>query len=196
MAENESLDLGHARSGRWRKWAESFRQRRSTPVLAKEGLRSLTKTISNVQKLMENENKVPIKELLVAAEGEDGSMEEVVKRSRCARDYAQLIASQADQGLDRRTIAENMLSLTTDRFLSQIGHDLIDNGFEDAKSFREFALSVKEEMLGGIASMASRIVEEPDLPLRMPRQTSSEKDKQQADLLAMSIGLDGGGRDV
>ena len=51
MAENETLDLGHVRNGRWQKWRDAFMaQSPSVTTIANEGIRCLAKTIQNIQR--------------------------------------------------------------------------------------------------------------------------------------------------
>lgn len=188
MAENETLDIGHARSGRWRKWRDSILSQGSADEIATEGVRCLVRTFKNLQQIFETENRVPLKEILDAATDPDGDFSDIIRRSRHGRDYLQMFESQSGQGLDDRSILENVLSLTTDRFLDQIRDDPSGTRFANAGAFREFASAVKERMIDGIQRLAGQMADAPDRPLRMPSQSQEQKDRHQAALLGMSIG--------
>ena len=193
MAENEKLDLGYHRSGRWRKWRKSIRAGKSAEVVAEEGVRCLTLTFKGLQKLFEEENGIPMKQVLLAATGEDGSFDTIMRQARFGRDYLQLFQSQSDQGLDERAVVENVLSLTVERFLGKIGQEIIgENTFADARSFREFGLSVKDEMIDGMLALGNQLVSRPDEQVRMPSRSLGQKEQHQAELLNMSIGVQDG----
>jgi hypothetical protein len=187
VAENETLDLGHARNGRWRKWRDSIMSKGSIKEIANEGVRCLARTFKNLQQIFENKNGVPLKEVLNAATGSDGDFDHIMRRSRFGRDYLQMFESQSNQGLDDRTILENILTLTTDRFLSQIHQDAVGTAFDDARAFREFVSGVNEQMIDGIQRLAAQMADAPDCPLRMPEQSQEQKDQHQDALLGMSI---------
>ena len=93
MAEDETLDLGHYRSGRWQKLRDSIRAGKSANEVADEGGRCLTQTFKNLQKLFEENNGIPLKQVLIAAKGEDGSFDEIMRQARFGRDYLQFFAS-------------------------------------------------------------------------------------------------------
>lgn len=188
MAENESLDIGHARSGRWRKWRDSILSHGSVDEIASEGVRCLARTFKNLQQLFENKNRVPLKEILHAASDPDGDFSDIVRRSRYGRDYLQMFESQCNQHLDDRSILENVLTLTTERFFDQVREDPNGNGFSNAGAYREFVSAVKEQMIDGIQRLASQMADAPDRPLRMPSQSQEQKDRHQDALLGMSIG--------
>jgi hypothetical protein len=195
MAENETLDLGHYRSGRWRKLRDSIRAGKSAIEVADEGSRCLTQTFKNLQKLFEEDNGIPLKRVLMVATGEDGSFDEIMRQAHFGRDYLQFFESQCGQKLDQRTIVENVLTLTFDRFMDQIGLELIGGErFPDAKAFREFGLSVKDAMIDGMQKLGKQLAELPDAQVRMPSRTTAQKEQHQVDLLNMSIGVQEGNR--
>ena len=137
MAENEDLDLAYARSGRWRKWRDSIRSGKPVVEVADEGVRCVAQTFKNLQKLFEESNRLPMKQVLMAARGEDGTFDEIMRHARLGRDYLQLFELQCGQWLDERTIVENVMTLTVDRVMDQIGHELVGGErFPDAKSYR------------------------------------------------------------
>ena len=192
MAENETLDLGHYRSRRWQKLRDSIQAGKSANEVADEGGRCLTQTFKNLQKLFEENNGIPLKQVLVAATGEDGSFDEIMRQACFGRDYLQFFELQCGQRLDERTIVENVLTLTIDRFMDQIGQKLIGcERFPDARSFREFGLSVKEAMIDGIQVLGKQLAELPDAQVRMPSRTTAQKEQHQDDLLIMSVGVQG-----
>lgn len=193
MAENEKLDLAYDRSGRWRKWRDSIRNGKSVSAIAEEGVRYLAQTFKRLQNLFEEENRVPMKQVLMAAAGEDGSFDEIMRKSRLGRDYLQLFESQCGQNLDQRSIVENVMTLTVHRFLDRIGQEVIgEDRFPNARIFREFGFSVKDEMIDGIQSLSRQLVDAPDSPVRQPSRSETQKAKDQVDLLSMSIGVRGG----
>lgn len=189
MAENETLDIGHARSGRWRKWRDAIIRQDAVSEIASEGVLCLARTFKNLQQLFENENRVPLKEVLNAATGTDGDFDEILRRSRYGRDYLQMFASPLNQGLDDRSVLENVLVLTTDRFLDQIRQDAVGSSFDNARSFREFALAVKDQMIDGIQKLSTQLADAPDRALRMPAQSQAEKEHNQDALLRLSVGV-------
>jgi hypothetical protein len=168
MAENEMLDMGHARNGRWQKWRDSIIGQGSVSEIANEGVRCLARTFKNLQQLFENENGVPLREVLNAATGDDGNFDDIMRRSRYGRDYLQMFACPLNHGLDDRTVVENVLSFTVDRFLDQIREDAVGVTFDDAKTFREFGLKVKDRMIDGIQNLSAQLADAPDRSLRMP----------------------------
>ena len=190
MAENEKLDLGHHRSGRWRKLRDLIRAGKSVGQVAEEANRCLAQTFKNLQKLFENNNGIPLKQVLMAASREDGSFDDIIRQARSGRDYLQLFALQSGQGFDERSIVENVVSLTLDRFFDLIGREIIgEDRFPDAKSFREFGLSVKDEMIDGMQALEKQLADRPDTQVRMPSRTEAQKEQHQIDMLEMSIGV-------
>ena len=193
MAENEKLDLGYPRSGRWRKLRESIRMGSSASEVAEETVRCLAQTLKNLRRLFEEKNRVPLKQVLLAATGEDGDFDEIMRKARFGRDYLQLFQLQCDQGLDQHAVVENVLSLTVERFMGKIGQEIIgEERFPDARSFREFVLSVRDEMIDGMLALENQLVERPDGPIRMPGRTDIQEERHQFDLLNMSVGVQGG----
>ncbi|MCH7725215.1 MAG: hypothetical protein IH991_01850 [Planctomycetes bacterium] len=193
MAENEKLDLGYHSSGRWRKLRDSIRAGKSAGEVAEEANRCLAQAFKILQKLFEENNRIPLKQVLMAATGEDGSFDEIMRQSRLGRDYLQLFESQSGQGLDERTIVENVMSLTVDRFMDQIGQEIIgEDRFPDAQSFREFGIAVKDEMIDEMQALGKQIANRPDTQVRLPSRSTAQKDQHQIDLLGMSIGVDEG----
>lgn len=193
MAENEKLDLAYPRSGRWRKWRESILSGQSLAEVANEGVRCLVQTFNRLQPLFSDENRIPLKQVLLAATGEDGCFDEIMRQAKLGRDYLQLFEFQSGQQLDGRTIVENVMTLTIDRVMDQIRHELIGGQrFPDAKSFREFRLSLGERMVDSIQVLAKQLADSPDMNLRMPSRTAEQKDQHQVELLNMSIGAQPG----
>ena len=163
MAENETLDLGDIRSGRWRKLRDSIRTGKSATDIADEGARCLTQMFKNLQKEFEEKNGIPLKQVFMAATGEDGSFDEIMRQARFGRDYLEFFAQQCSQDFDERTIVDNVLTLTIDRFMEQIGQDVIGGErFPDAKSFREFGLAVKGAMIDDMQALGKQLTESPD----------------------------------
>ena len=192
MAENETLDLGYYRSGRWQMLRDSIRAGKSVIEVADEGIRCLTQTFKNLQKLSEENNGIPLKQVLMAATGEDGSFDEIMRQVRLGRDYLQLFELQCGQKLDERTIADNVLALTFDRLIGQIGQKLIGGErFPDAKSFREFGLSVNDAMIDGVQVLGKQLADLPDTQVKIPSRTIGQKEQHQDDLLSKSIGVPG-----
>ena len=169
-------------------WRNSILSQGAVDEIATEGVRCLARTFKNLQQIFENENHVPLKEILHAATDPDWDFSDIIRRSRYGRDYLQMFESQSNQGLDDRSILENVLSLTTDRFLDQIREDPNGTRFPNAGAFREFASAVKEQMIDGIQRLAGQMADAPDRPLRMPPQSPEQKNRHQDLLLVMSIG--------
>lgn len=195
MAENEKLDVGYRNSGRWRKLASAIDAGKSVTEVGKESVRCVTQTLNRLRKLFE-QNGVPLENVIKAASADldDKEKEEIFGCGHYGRDYLQLLESQTGQGLDEQTIVENFCILIIDRFLSQIGQDVIGTDrYPDASIYREFGIRVKESMLGDLQKLAKRLVANPETPLRCPPRSASQKAEMQDDLLKMSIGI---GREI
>ena len=67
MAENEKLDLGYRSSGRWRKLRDSIRAGKSAGEVGEEANRCLAQAFKILQKLFEDNNRIPLKQVLMAA---------------------------------------------------------------------------------------------------------------------------------
>lgn len=128
-----------------------------------------------------------MKEIIQAATDPDGDFSAIIRRSRYGRDYLEMFESQSSQGLDDRSILENVLVLTTDRFLDQIREDSNGTRFSNAGAYREFASAVKERMIDGIQRLASQMSNE--LGLHLQSQLLSDEERHQLSLLRMSIGM-------
>ena len=109
MAENETLDIGHARSGRWRKWRDLILSQGSVDEIAAEGVRCLAQTFKKLQQILAHDNDLPLKEILRVAADPDGDFSAIIRRSRYGRDYLEVFESQSSQALDDRSILENVL---------------------------------------------------------------------------------------
>ena len=121
------------------------------------------------------------------------SRDEIMGKARFGRDYLQLFQLQCGQGLDQRTVVENVLSLIVEKFMGKIGQEIIgESRFPDARSIREFGLSVRDEMIDGMLALENQIVNHPDEHVRMPSRTETQKEQHQSELLNMSIGVQEG----
>lgn len=181
MAENETLDLDHPNSARWRRLWRLIEAGEPEAVVRTESTRYLYKTLQNVCKL------IPIDRLLSAAAGESARVHEIVRTCDDGRDYAQLFELEANQGLDRVKIVENVLHATLDRFLDQIGMRVVGSGaWPDFATYRTFHGRISRSLTGDIRTLAERIAANPHTPPKMPRMSGTQAQQRQSEILHWS----------
>ena len=182
MAENETLDLMGRNSGRWRHVWRLIRDGASDQQVCEKAIRNLYTTF---RKLYED---IPVAAMLRAAAGENGDLEELVRNCRKHRDYAELFPLEARQGFDRETVVANVCTAAVERFLDQIGlemmqaNDGLDFG-ECADGFSRYKSLLKEP----IQKLARQLARNPDTPPRRPAVPKQERERRHKELLATSL---------
>jgi hypothetical protein len=183
MAENETLDLMHRNSGRWRQLCKRVAAAESDDRITGMAVGCLYKTFQKVCQL------IALDDLLSAAAGKDGHIWDIVRGCREGRDYAELFALEAKQGLDRQTIAENVVWATVYKFLDQIKMSVVPS--ETWPSFRSLEehcyQSLKQSLGPRIRRLAQQIAQNPGKAPRMPPVSKDAKEKQHKSLLSTSL---------
>lgn len=184
MAENETLDLwDHRHSGRWRRLLKFVERGEPAETIADEAEWCLYRTFKNLVELL------PLKDLLLAANrGDRATVDDIVRRCPKARDYAELIAQQARIHSDPVRLLEGVADGTVDRFFDQIEMRVVgDDHWPDLVRFRMLREQVRNLMRVGIARLARQVAEHPHEKPRMPAKSAEQHEKEQRDLLGMSL---------
>jgi len=182
VAENETLDLMDRNSGRWR---DLWRLISKGAPEAEIREKAITNLYTTFRKISED---IPVAELLSAAAGEDGDLDELARDCRKHREYAQLFKLESAQGLDRQTVAENVALGVIDRFLDQIGMETMrgSNSFDLAELMDRFR-GLKRSLNDPIRRFAHQLARSPDRAPRKPPVSKQAKAQRQKQLLTRSL---------
>ena len=182
MAENETLDLWHKNSGRWRDLWRLIAQDAAEQDLHRQAEYCLYKTLQKLRDL------IPLPEILGATAGESGNIAEIVRNCKQGRDYAQLFRLEASQGLDRKAIVGNVARATFQRFLDQMALKILsDDGRADLNGLGEQFTRLKASLEPSIERLAGQVAQRPD---RSPRRRAASPEAKATDhtrLLGMSV---------
>ncbi|HUU85713.1 MAG TPA: hypothetical protein VM243_19620 [Phycisphaerae bacterium] len=183
MAENETLDLWDRYSRRWQRLLESVESSEPAESIADEGVRCLYRTFKNLVELL------PLEELLQAADrGDRAAVDDLVRRCSKARDYAELIGLEAAVTNVSARLLEGVARGAVDRFLDQIAMKVVGDGhWPDLARFRMLREQVQNLMRPGIARLAGQVAAHPNEKPRMPAKTAERHEREQRDLLGMSL---------
>jgi len=183
MAENESLDLYYKNSGRWRGAMRMMADGLPADRVAEELLRNLYRTMKN---LIKNQ-LLSVEALYDAATGRRDDLELVVRQAE-STEYARLFAANAFQGLGPVEIVENVLRDTTDRFLDQMGVQLVGGErFAHFAAFRRERDEITYLMNDGVRQLAHTIAQSPRVPPRMPALSVQRRRQAATELMTMSL---------
>ena len=184
MAENETLDLRDRHSGRWRQLLRKIERGESLENISEEAVRCVYKTIQNLIDLFSKQG-LPLGKLLDAAERNDGSLHEMVRRCRKGRDYAELLEQLATIHHERGVLIRVMLSETLERFLDQMRHELL--GRTHWPDTARLTSNVPESVGIDLDRLAERLAVTPDVKPRMPGRSVEQKNRDHADLMRTSV---------
>ncbi len=188
MAENETLDLWDRYSGRWKRLLGLVERSEPTDTIADEAVRCLYRTFKNLVELL------PLKEMLQAASrGDRAAVDDVVRRCRKARDYAELIAQEAAVTNMPARLLEGVARGAVDEFLDQIGMKVLgDDHWPDLARFRVLRENVERLMRVDITRLARQVAAHPNEKPRMPAKSAEQHEQEQRDLLGMSLAAHSG----
>ncbi len=182
MAENETLDLKHVNSARWRKLRQLITDGETDEKILTEAEQCLYRTFKNVCKL------IPVDRLLSAAAGQNGEIYDIVKGCRMARDYAQLFEREANQGLDRQPIMENVVRATLDNFLDGTEIEAVPSQrWRSFSALNQFYRGLNQLFDETIHKLAQKIVQHPDKPPSLPPLSKEAKEERRRELNKMSL---------
>ena len=182
MAENETLDLRHPNSRRWRHLCSLVRDRKPEQKIAEEAIDCLYQTWKRLSNLL------PLRRLIDAASGDLGHFHRLVAECGRAREYAQLFQQQAGRGRSERQVVEAVLVATLHRFFDQIAIEA--GGQEGGPDFNTIErIFERVEFLASqeIGHLANQIVENPHAPLKRPPKIRKLRKKENSDLIDISL---------
>lgn len=182
MAENETLDLWDRHSGRWQQLLKKIESNEPAGQIAYDAVQCLRKTFQNLAELL------PVEQLLDAAKHGRAEMREVVRRCHKGRDYAELFAQQAAIPTDPVQIIEGFAHAIVDRFFDQIELKVVgDDHWPNMTRFRTMRENVRTLMRNDVARLARKVADHPSEKPRMPARSADQKEKDQRDLLILSL---------
>lgn len=182
MAENETLDLGHRNSGRWRRLLQRFRDGEHVDDIVRDATRCLTQSSKGLVK------RLPLPELLEAVSRGPREVQAVVRKCAKWRHYAQLFEHSSHLTTNPQAVVAFVLRATLDEFLDQFGHELIGSQrYPTALSFRVFCDEIRSRTREDIVRLSQRICSDPQQPPRMPARSPQEKDREQQRLYSLSL---------
>ena len=182
MAENETLDLMGRNSGRWRELERLIA--RGTPMaeIRDTAVRCLCTTLKRIYE------DVRVGDLLRASCGEDGDIDELARQARKHTDYVDIFRREADPGADRKTIARRVNGWIVDRFLDQIGMEmLMSQETVDVSSLRARFASIRRALAGPIEAVSDQLARNPDKPPRRPAVSKDAAERKRRELLTISL---------
>ncbi len=182
MAENETLDLWDRHSGRWRQMLKKIGNREPAEDIADEVVRCLHTTFKNLVELL------PLEQLIDAANRDDHTVHDVVRECRKGREYAELFDQLAAIHSDPAALIEGVARAAVDRFLDQIEMKVVGNGhWPDMARFRVMREDTMARIQEAVARLARQVAENPNEKPRMPARSAEQKEKDQRDLLNLSL---------
>ena len=182
MAENETLDLMGRNSGRWRDLWRLMEKGERIDEIHEKAVRCLYTTYRRIYE------DVPVGDLLRAACGEDGDVEQLARDCRTHTDYVDLFRLEASAGSDRKEVARGVSQGIVDRFLDQIGMKmLLSQDIVDIPKLRGLFASIKSTLAGPIDQLSGQLARNPDAAPRRPAATRETRERQQKELLTTSL---------
>lgn len=182
MAENETLELGHPNSGRWRRLRQRFRDGEHVDDIAGDATRCLTQLFKGLVKLL------PLPELLEAVSRGPREVQAVVRNCTKGRDYAQLFDQSSHLTTNPQAVVASVLRATLDEFFDHFGHELIGSQrYPTALSFRVFCGEIRSRTREDIVRLSQQICSDPRQPPRKPPRSPQEKDREQQKLYSLSL---------
>ena len=182
MAENETLDLMGRNSGRWRDLYLLIAKGAGIDEIRDKAVRCLYTTY---RKIYED---VPVGDLLRAACGEDGDVEQLARDCRKHTDYVGLFRLEASPGSARKEVARRVTEGIVDRFLDQIGMEmLLSQDTIDVHKLRVLFVSIKSTLADPIDRLSGQLARNPDAAPRRPAATKETRERQQKELLTTSL---------
>ena len=187
MAENETLDLRTSR--RWENLCRLIQSQASKEDILEEVKSCLTKTLQNIGK------RIPLTDMLVAAEQDPESIRKLGKNCHEAKDFVNLLQVCAEQaangGADHDTVAEAFIWTIFDRFYDQICIKCVSaEGTHSFLELRQLGVSLRAELAPTVLELVGQLYHDTDhqtTTVRMPKMTAVQKSEQQRKLLEMSI---------
>jgi hypothetical protein len=180
MAENESLDIESRQSRRWQHLRDAIRSGEADNEIERILLLNL---FGAYKKVVRQIRLRPLLDALLT----DGDVRGVLRECE-NQEYAQLIANQSQPGMDASDIMAQALWATADRFLEQIGMDVVGSEhWPDWLGFDQACQSWRQGVFNGLLGLASKLAESPDQPPRLPARTPEEKKRDLEHLNSMSL---------
>ena len=184
MAENESLDLMDRNSGRWRKLLKYIETKEPPEKLAPQVLRYLYKLWQNLVK----QKGFLLEQMLSAASGESGHIQEIVRRCRSSRDYAKLFEIEARQGGSDQRIIERVNWAIIDRYFDQYEERVLgSNEWPSAFEIHGYLAHVKNLIRENVAHLSQRVASHPQSPPRTPHALAADHDREQQNRYEYSL---------
>ncbi len=182
MAENEELDLGGRHSGRWRRLHQVIGRGDATTEIPGTLIRCLYKTFQNIG------DDVRLGDVCRGGTKDDGELNQQDWGTGKHRDYLEQFRLARELIEDPTDVAEIVVRNIADRFLDQIGIDLVKSGvFAGFADWEEERRGWFASIDGRIRRLAQSIAQHPDKSIRMPRRTAADRDREQRELQRMSL---------
>jgi hypothetical protein len=174
MAENESLNLG--RSRRWQTVLQKVGQGGTTDEIATDARRCLYRTLKAVRK------QIPFGALLDAACKDADALPDLIRECRQGRDYARLFQHVACEGASREEVLQDYQRALCDNFFDQIRGRVARSptGEPSPAVIRERLNDVKETLGADFKCIASKLAENPEAKINMPRRERQQSRQERA----------------
>jgi hypothetical protein len=180
MAENETLDIESRQSGRWRRLRRLICDRASDHEVVTAVEENLYRTVRKLR------GQMPLKLLLEGlVAGQD--VTELIQASE-SRDYAELLALQAEPGLDTQALLKRFLDAILQRFRDQIAMKAVGSAhYPTFESFYSDWARWAALAQGQIQRIAERLAAHPERAPRMPPRSAVTRDRERRALTKMSL---------
>lgn len=180
MAENETLDLDHRNSGRWRVLQQMIERGATPEDVADEFYRCLVNTIKRVGE------RVPLAEFFDAVYRQDDDALANIVRYRCneARDYAELLQQAASVDRDPSSIVDRFLRATVSAVLRRIE---VRMDWATCARLRLARAAIESLMNGRIVALARKVGAHPDRKPSLPPRSAEQRQLDHQRLLSLSL---------
>jgi len=180
MAENETLDLDHRNSGRWRILQKTIEGGARPEEVAEELFRCL---ITAVKRVVE---RIPLAEFLDAAKRNDEDALANIVRYRCkdARDYAELLQQAACVNRDASSILDSFLRAIVRAMLRRIQ---VRVDWPTSARLRLARPAIESLMNGPIVALVRKVAAHPDRKPSLPPRSAEQRQQDHEKLLLLSL---------
>lgn len=194
MAENETLDLGDRRNGRWRHLRDGVLSGASADETAELAARCVKGVMKRILRYdpIRGGPEYPLSDLLNAMESGPSAVNQVLDRCD-GHQYAHLLAEESGEG-GAEAVLSRHFERVVGNFMDQIGLHATPERFSSFREFQEFRRQVEVQVRPQLQELAKQVAANPNKPPRSAPRSKAEKEQASVTILRESLLPRGGVR--